>query len=129
MSWDYHRKTDDRGASLLKNTVEQAFAEKLRSLLIFGTNSRRYKDVFDMYYLKDVVDCKKVQKAINILIFNDSEMRENTPEQLVGRIASTFKDSQYLERASNSKQRWLDDNIEVITNGILSFLKTLFESC
>ena len=28
---------DEAGASLLKNTVEQSFAEKLRSLLIFGS--------------------------------------------------------------------------------------------
>ncbi len=55
---------DDRGASLLKNTVEQAFAEKLLSLLIFGTNSRRYKDVFDMYYLKDIVDRKKCKRQL-----------------------------------------------------------------
>lgn len=41
---------------LLKNTVEQSFTEKFRSLLIFGPNSRRYKDFFDMYYLKDIVD-------------------------------------------------------------------------
>ena len=45
---------DEAGASLLKNTVEQSFTEKLRSLLIFGSNSRRYKDIFDMYYLKDI---------------------------------------------------------------------------
>ncbi|MBQ9032509.1 MAG: nucleotidyl transferase AbiEii/AbiGii toxin family protein [Parasporobacterium sp.] len=47
---------DDEGASLLKNTVEQSFTEKLRSLLVFGPNSRRYKDVYDMYYLKGVAD-------------------------------------------------------------------------
>lgn len=41
---------DDEGASLLINTREQMFAEKLRSLLKFGTFSTRYKDVYDMYY-------------------------------------------------------------------------------
>lgn len=44
---------DDEGASLLINTNEQMFSEKLRSLLKFGTFSTRYKDIFDMYYLKD----------------------------------------------------------------------------
>ena len=44
---------DDEGASLLKNSKEQAVVEKLRALLIFGVNNRRYKDIYDMYYLKD----------------------------------------------------------------------------
>ena len=47
---------DDEGASLLINSDEQMFAEKLRSLLKFGPLSTRYKDVYDMYYLKDTVD-------------------------------------------------------------------------
>ncbi len=44
---------DDEGVSLLINSKEQMFAEKLRSLLKFGAASTRYKDIFDMYYLKD----------------------------------------------------------------------------
>lgn len=39
---------DNEGASLLINTREQMFAEKLRSLLKFGTFSTRYKDIYDM---------------------------------------------------------------------------------
>ena len=50
-----HYSLDDEGATLLKNTYEQSFVEKLRSLLKFGANSRRYKDIFDMYYLRTVV--------------------------------------------------------------------------
>ena len=41
---------DDEGVSLLANTREQMFAEKLRSLLKFGSFSTRYKDIYDMYY-------------------------------------------------------------------------------
>ena len=33
------------------NSKEQMFTEKLRSLLKFGPNSTRYKDIFDMVYL------------------------------------------------------------------------------
>lgn len=47
---------DDEGASLLINSCEQIFAEKLRSLLRFGPLSTRYKDIFDFCYLKDHVD-------------------------------------------------------------------------
>lgn len=38
---------DDNGANLLMDSKEQMFTEKWRSLLKFGTFSRRYKDIFD----------------------------------------------------------------------------------
>lgn len=116
---------DDVGASLLKNTVEQSFAEKLRSLLIFGSNSRRYKDIFDMYYLKDIVDDKKIRDAIQLLIFDDEGMRENDYESIVKRIENTFKDKQFLRRVSESRQRWIDEDIEVVADGILEWVKSL----
>lgn len=115
----------DEGASLLKNTVEQAFTEKLRSLLIFAYNSRRYKDIYDMYYLKDIVDRTKLYAAIDSYIFNDSGMRENSFAEIVKRVEDAFKDKNYLKRISTSRQRWLDDDIESITTGLVTFLKTL----
>lgn len=116
---------DEAGASLLKNTVEQSFAEKLRSLLIFGSNSRRYKDIFDMYYLKNIVDDVKIREVIQLLIFDDASMRENDYASIVERIERTFKDKQYLRRVSGSRQRWIDEDIEVITDGILKWIKRL----
>lgn len=116
---------DEAGASLLKNTVEQSFTEKLRSLLIFGSNSRRYKDIFDMYYLKDIVDDKKMRDAIQFLIFDDEGMRENDYESIVKRIENTFKDKQYLRRVSGSRQRWIDEDIEIIADGIIDWIKNL----
>ena len=41
----------ETNASLLINSKEQMFTEKLRSLLKFGSFSTRYKDIFDIYYL------------------------------------------------------------------------------
>ena len=67
---------DDNGATLLKNTVEQSFVEKLRSLLKFGANSRRYRDLYDMFYLKDLASDEKMSDIIRILIFDDSELRD-----------------------------------------------------
>ena len=45
----------DGSATLLINSKEQMFTEKLRSLLKFGPNSTRYKDIFDMFYLADTL--------------------------------------------------------------------------
>ena len=56
---------DDVGASLLINSKEQIFTEKLRSLLRFGPLSTRYKDVFDLCYLSDLVDRERLMACMN----------------------------------------------------------------
>ncbi|WP_369127268.1 nucleotidyl transferase AbiEii/AbiGii toxin family protein [Treponema berlinense] len=60
---------DDEGASLLINSKEQMFTEKLRSLLRFGPVSTRYKDIFDMYFLKDVVSASESISRIIAFFF------------------------------------------------------------
>ena len=115
---------NETGASLLKNSVEQTFAEKLRSLLIFGTYSRRYKDIYDIFYLKDIVASEKLQHAVQLLIFNDEKMREKTWEDIVARVDKTFSDKRYLKRVSASSQRWIDLDIARITMEIVIFLKS-----
>ena len=116
---------DDEGASLLKNSNEQSIAEKLRALLVFGVNDKRYKDIYDMYYLKDYIDTEKLLQYITILIFGDTQMRENSMEDIVRRVENSFKDKRYLERISTSRQRWIDEDIEDIADGIITFLKQL----
>lgn len=116
---------DDEGASLLKNSKEQSVTEKLRALLIFGVNDKRYKDIYDMYYLKDYVDSTKLLQYIKLLIFDDVMMRENSMEDIVRRVENSFKDKSYLKRISTSRQRWIDEKIEVITKGIVDFLRVL----
>lgn len=116
---------DDEGASLLKNSREQSVVEKLRALLIFGVNDKRYKDIYDMYYLKDYLDAEKLLQYIKLLIFDDDMMRENTMEDIVKRVETSFEDKNYLKLISTSRQRWLDEKIEVITKGIVDYLKGL----
>ena len=83
------------------------------------------EDIFDMYYLKDIVDGKNLRDAIQLLIFDDEGMRENDYESIVKRVENTFKDKQYLCRVSGSRQRWIDEDIEVIADGILEWIKKL----
>lgn len=116
---------DDEGATLLKNTVEQSFVEKLRSLLKFGPISRRYKDIYDMFYLKDIVSKKKLQRLVDLLIIEDSGMRESSMKEIVRRLGNTFKDEQYLKRVSESRQRWIDNDIHEIVSGILAFIEEM----
>lgn len=116
---------DERGVGLLKNSMEQCVVEKLRALLIFGVNSGRYKDIYDMYYLKDYLNTAILLRYIDLLIFQDETMRENTMGDIVRRIESTFKDNRFLQRVSNSRQRWLDENINNIADGIIGYFRQL----
>ena len=116
---------DDEGATLLKNTYEQSFIEKLRSLLKFGANSRRYKDIFDMYYLRTVVSENKMKELMDILIFSDIGMFENSVDDILRRLKRIFKDEQYLKRVSESRQRWMDNEIHEIVNGIVEYIQNL----
>jgi hypothetical protein len=116
---------DENGASLLKNTVEQSFTEKLRSLLIFGSRSRRYKDIYDMYYLRTVAKKSKLLNLIDHYIFSDEAMRETTMQEIVARVSGAFKDKQYLKRVDTSRQRWMDEDIKKITDAIVEFLSDL----
>lgn len=112
---------DEEGASLLINSDEQMLAEKLRSLLKFGPFSTRYKDVYDMYYLKDVIDKEKLLIAIDSYIFLDRTMRENNVEDIRKRLKFTFSDRSYIEAVDKSDKRWLDESIDEIVKGLIDF--------
>ena len=113
---------DDEGASLLINSDEQMFAEKLRSLLKFGPLSTRFKDVYDMYYLKDTVEMTKLLAALDTYIFHDDSMREKEGKDIVKRLKFAFSDKTYIRSLDKSDKRWIDDEIDVITEGLLEFV-------
>lgn len=116
---------DDEGASLLINSDEQMLAEKMRSLLKFGPLSTRYKDVYDMYYLKDRVDMIKLWMALDTYIFRDDSMRENDGKDIAKRLKFTFSDKIYIKNLDSSDKRWLDDDIALITGSLLDFVNKI----
>lgn len=116
---------DDEGASLLINSNEQMFSEKLRSLLKFGTFSTRYKDIFDMYYLKDHIRKEKLWDNLNVYIFNDEDMKENCISDIVRRLQRVFSDKRYRQTLNRSDKKWIDENIDVILNELLEFIKKI----
>ena len=113
---------DNEGASLLINTREQMFAEKLRSLLKFGTFSTRYKDVYDMYYQCGKMDEQKLISCLHIFIFDDSGMRENDMSAILRRLNFVFRDKIYRGRVDKSDKRWLDADIDEVFSGIMEYL-------
>ncbi|MBP5664783.1 MAG: nucleotidyl transferase AbiEii/AbiGii toxin family protein [Clostridia bacterium] len=112
-------------ACLLINSKEQMFTEKLRSLLKFGPNSTRYKDIFDMYYLSGLLDAPKLIKCIEVFVFSDTGMRENNFEDIVKRVRSTFSSRRYIDRLTTSKKNWLGEETSTITNTLVEFLTKL----
>lgn len=113
---------DNEGASLLINTREQMFAEKLRSLLKFGTFSTRYKDVYDMYYQCGKMDEQKLMACLHTFIFDDSGMRENDMPAIIKRLKFVFRDNVYKSRVDKSDKRWLDTGIDEVFDGIVEYL-------
>ncbi len=117
---------DDVGASLLVNSKEQIFTEKLKSLLRFGPLTTRYKDIFDLYYLSERLDDSRLIECLSTYIFNDSLMREKDISAVLNRLQRTFSDPLFLrniERAS--RINWLGIKVNDAFNGIISFLEKL----
>ncbi|MBR2180375.1 MAG: nucleotidyl transferase AbiEii/AbiGii toxin family protein, partial [Oscillospiraceae bacterium] len=116
---------DDDGASLLINTKEQMFTEKLRSILKFGPLSTRYKNIFDIYYLRTLINIGKLDECFKTLIYDDEGMRENNIEEIIKRVKTTFSNRTYIRNLSTSKKNWLDVEQNVVLNGIIDFLNEM----
>ncbi|MCD7893430.1 MAG: nucleotidyl transferase AbiEii/AbiGii toxin family protein [Erysipelotrichaceae bacterium] len=116
---------NEDGASLLINPSEQMFVEKLRSLLKFGPVSTRYKDIFDMYYLIDYIDKKKLKICLCSYIYQDTDMKENSLEDIIKRVNSTFGNQYYQKNISTSNKRWIDEDIKDIFMKIELFLLSM----
>jgi len=117
---------DDEGASLLINSCEQIFAEKMRSLLRFGPFSTKYKDIFDFCYLKDHVERKRLMECIQIYIFDEPAMKEKNMGDIRRRISATFKNRQFRTSVESSGDRnWLHIDVGEAFDEILNFLNTL----
>lgn len=111
--------------SLLINTSEQIFTEKLRSLLKFGPFSTRYKDIFDMYYLINHIEINKILICLNSYIYQDTEMRESNINDIYNRVKFTFSNKTFQRRIRTTDKKWIDENIENILNEILAFIGSL----
>ena len=117
---------DDEGASLLINSKEQIFTEKLRSLLRFGPLSTRYKDVFDLAYLTDHVNRAKLMQCLDTYIFSDLGMRENDMDAIRSRVHQTFQNRTYLQRLQRSRSaNWLGMNVSDALDQIQTYLLKL----
>ena len=117
---------DDVGVSLLINSKEQIFTEKLKSLLRFGPLSTRYKDIFDLCYLADYVEQTRLYQCMDTYIFRDPGMREIDMSDVINRVNRTFSNRLYrrnIERAGSAN--WIGIEIPAVFEKIKAFLNSL----
>lgn len=117
----------DQNISLLINSKEQIFVEKLKSLLKFGVRSTRYKDIFDFYYFinYEKLDNKKLLRYIDILIFKDDAMEEKTVHDIINRIAFVLNNRRYSNMLSHANHNWLGIPIDKVIRCVLSYFESL----
>ena len=56
---------------------------------------------------------------------SDIGVFENSVDDILRRLKQIFKDEQYLKRVSESRQRWMDNEIHEIVNGIVEYIQNL----
>ena len=126
---DYYFNLDaiEDGVSLLINSPEQIFTEKLKSLLKLGFRSTRYKNLFDFYYLinNDKLDRKKLLKVFQVIIFDDNNMFEETVADIYSRLESIFNSNIYKRNLSDPKNNWLDIPVNVVIESVLKYIEEL----
>lgn len=113
--------------TLLINSKEQIFTEKLKSLLKFGFVSTRYKDIFDFYYLinNEELNKDKLLKCFETFIFSDEIMKENTLEEVFNRLKRILNNKNYLRNLNTAKNNWLELPIKDVTKSVLNYFETL----
>lgn len=107
------------------NSANQIFSEKLLSLARHGVLSTRYKDLFDMYYLisNSLIESQKVFEMLSLFL-NNSTIKPNNIDELKSIIMFTLNDTEFLNLASKSFNRWIDVPIEEIANKIICFINS-----
>ncbi len=118
--------TINESATLLINSKEQIFVEKLKSLLRFAYTSTRYKDIFDFYYLIKYgnLDMTKLEKYINKMIINDKSLKVDNFEDIYRILNSIFSNRRFVSNLNNVKVNWLDISTSEVINCIIEFIDT-----
>lgn len=112
---------------LLANSPEQIFTEKLKSLLMFGSSSTRYKDVLDFYYLINEVKLNKnkLYLLMTDYIFLNENLDYNNISDIYNGLNRIFNSERFMKNFSNIRNNWLELPINEVTKSILEFINLL----
>ena len=117
----------DEGVSLLANSKEQMFAEKLKSFLLHGIRSTRYRDLHDMYYIghMDTLDRPLLTQYIHTLIIDDEGMWDEDLDAVADRASHTLSNKPFLTRMKNSSRAWTAAKPADIAAWLPRFIRSL----
>jgi len=112
---------------LLANSKEQIFVEKLKSLLVFGKASTRYKDILDFYFLinETNLDKSKTYLLINDYIFLNEALEYYNMTDVYTELKEILRSSRYIKNFDNIKNNWLELPIDEVVKSILNFIDSL----
>ncbi|MEG0963607.1 MAG: nucleotidyl transferase AbiEii/AbiGii toxin family protein [Lachnospiraceae bacterium] len=116
---------NEESASVLINSKSQMITEKLKSMIRFGTRSTRYKDVFDICYLSDLVDRNQLQQCIQKYILSDVTLGVTTVDEVKKRAERLFTNSAYKKKVEQSRKNWLDMSVEEVIKKDLEFIQEI----
>ena len=118
---------NDDGVSLLANSKEQMFAEKLKSLLLHGIRSTRYRDLHDMYYIghMDSLDRALLLHYIELLIVEDEDMWDADLDGIADRASHTLSNKPFQMRMKTSSRSWTDTKPVDIAAWLPRFIRQL----
>lgn len=110
---------------LQANSMEQIFAEKLLSLLKLRALSKRPKDIFDLYYLREHVRAETLKRYLDILVYGNRSCKCNEKAEAVAILRETFASKSFMRRLSGARVNWLEIDPQLAVDGIVRFVESL----
>ena len=117
----------ERGKTLLANSKEQIFAEKLLSLLRHGFLSTRGKDIYDMFYLMDKVNFRRLRMLVAKLVTQNKKCPIREPGSIVEFVAEVFGNRRFVRMLSSHDSNWLQLPIQKVTSELLRFISSILK--
>ena len=112
--------------SLLINSPAQMITEKLKSLVRFGARNTRFKDIYDICYLSELVDTDQLKACIQKYIFDDKTLKNvSDMKAIVTRVERMFTNPGYLRELHKSDKNWLDISDDEALEKDLAFIKSI----
>lgn len=113
--------------SLLVNSKEQIFVEKLKSLLKYDITSTRYKDIFDFYYLINKTNLNKDRLLFYMekFILSDNNIEEKTIRDIEKTLQLILNNNQFKAMLNIARNNWLELEVDEVIESILEFIKSL----
>jgi len=117
----------DDSLTLMVNSKEQIFVEKMIPLLRFGAISTRYKDLFDLYWLikNGELDRNKINHIMQKKILSTAINGIDNVKDLVQVFENVLRNQEFKNALANRKNNWLEVEAEELEKVIINYLKLL----